>query len=81
MKTGFDFLQLLEALVESIKQSPLQKTVKANITWPVYENNPATSGKLTQDYLWLVSHRKPHFKHSLTYDLRHLRNLSKQAIV
>jgi len=61
-QTASEYLQLLGALIESIKQSPLQKTVKANITWPQYENNPATTGTLTQDYLWLVSHRKPHFK-------------------
>jgi hypothetical protein len=51
------FLQLLAALVESLKQTPLQKTVKANVTWPLYEISPATTGELTQDYLWQVSRK------------------------
>jgi hypothetical protein len=62
IRSGSNCLQLLPALIESIKQAPLQKTVKGNVTWPPYEISPPTTGELTQDYLWQVGHNHTCYK-------------------
>jgi pyruvate decarboxylase len=48
-------IQVLEALLANIKESPLEHKMKA-VTWDPYPlNHPPREAQLTQDYLWAVS--------------------------
>lgn len=49
-------VHILNALVTSLKQSPLSRASTPTITWDPYPmNNPQKEAQLTQDYLWPVS--------------------------
>lgn len=48
-------VHILNALVSSLRQSPLSRTSTAKITWDPYSmNDPQKEAQLTQDYLWPV---------------------------